>query len=62
MSPKLVLIKRLVPEDPSILELFHYIGNKFQASVALDTAQFTDGNHLKTTIEDFRVRGVDILA
>ena len=56
------MITRLVPEDKSVLELFHYIGNKFQASVALDTAQFADSNQLKATIEDFRVRGVDILA
>lgn len=56
------MITRLVPEDNSVLELFHYIGNKFQASIALDTAQFADTNQLKATIEDFRVRGVDILA
>ena len=56
------MITRLVPEDNSILELFHYIGNKFQASVAMDTTQFADSNQLKDIIEDFRVRGVDILA
>ena len=56
------MIKYLVPEDKSVLELFHYIDNKFQASVAVDTTQFADSNQLKDIIEDFRVRGVDILA
>ncbi len=61
-SPSLVLIQRLAPEDKNILELFHYIGKKFQASVAMDVTQFADITQLKATIEDFRVRGVKMLA
>ena len=61
-SPSLVLIQRLALEDKSVLELFHYIGKKFQASVAMDVSQFTDTAQLKATIEDFRVRGVAMLA
>lgn len=55
----LVVITTMAPD---ILELFHYIGKKFEGSVAMDITQYPDTDGIKVVIEDFRVRGLDIVA
>lgn len=58
----LVLIQAFDKEQPAVMELFHYVGKKFEGSIAMDTSQFNTSDEIKVVVEDFRVRGVAMLA
>ena len=60
MSVKLVLIQKF--KDTDTIEMFQYIGKKFQLSVAVSISSCPTKKDLLDLVEDFRLNGEKLLA